>query len=58
MTDWEEKTCQLCYGIAGLYHRRERLISEGDTDRAEALDEPLSNLIDDLKSWLYKNEKE
>lgn len=55
MTDWEEKTCQFCYGIAGLYHRRERLISEGDVDRASALDDPISNLIDDLRSWLLKN---
>ena len=55
MTDWEEKTCQLCTGVAGLYHRQQHLILQGDTDKAEMLNEPLMLLIEDLKFWLLKN---
>lgn len=55
MTDWEEKTCQLCTGVAGLYHRREHLISEGNEESADLLNEPIKLLIEDLKFWLLKN---
>ena len=55
MTDWEEKTCQLCTGIAGLFYRRSHLILTGKIENAEMLDEPLKNLIEDLKFWLLKN---
>ena len=54
MTDWEEKACQLCYGIAGLYHRREHLIAEGETDKAVSLEEPIRVLLDDIEQWFQK----
>ncbi len=56
MTDQEEKTYQLCTGIAGLFYRRSGLILNGKIESAEMLDEPLRNLIEDLKFWLLKNE--
>ncbi len=55
MTDWEEKTCQLCYSLAGLYHRREHLILNGETDKADLLEIPIKVLIGDLRLWLLKN---
>ena len=55
MTDWEEKTCQLCIGIAGLFNRKENLISDGKYYLASQLDEPIKLLIEDLKFWLLKN---
>ncbi len=56
MTDQEEKTYQLCTGIAGLFYRRSRLILTGRGESAEMLDLPLKQLIEDLKFWLLKNE--
>lgn len=55
MTDWEEKTYQLCTGIAGLFYRRSRLILNGQIESAEMLDKPLRDLIEDLRFWLLKN---
>lgn len=55
MTDWEEKACQLCIGVSGLFYRRERLVSEDKQESADLLNEPIKLLIEDLKFWLLKN---
>ncbi len=56
MTDWEEKTCQLCYVISGLFHRREHMILSGETDKSGIVDDHIRIAISDLKFWLLKNE--
>ena len=55
MTDWEERMCQMCHVIGGLYFRREALIARGETDKAEALNPHIELRLKDLKEWLLKN---
>ena len=54
MTDWEEKMRQLVYGLAGLYHRQEHLILNGQTESAKMLKEQIDILVEDIKLWLEK----
>ena len=56
MNDWEEKACQLCCGLAGLYHRREHLILSGEQEKAKVLEPVIRGLISDIKLWLEKCE--
>ena len=58
MTDWDEKMCQLCTALGGLYHRRERMIMQGETESASVLETPIHQLILDIRGWLEKGPTE
>jgi hypothetical protein len=56
LTAPEEKSCELCFKVAMLYNRRERLISEGQEKLAVRLDIHIKQTLIDLKDWMMKND--
>jgi hypothetical protein len=51
-----ERAYQKCLFIGGIFHHREHLIAQGQTEEAEDVSRKLRRLIKDFKVWLEKAE--